>query len=466
MTTTSEIALDKVRQSLQRCKVGPDDAILVAFSGGADSLALLLLLAQIRQVTALYVNHHLRPDQDLIAEEQLNQRNCEYLGVPLILHRLGNTAVRDCCALRGNGIEEAARTLRYEALEEHRRALGYQYIATAHSADDQSETLLMRILQGSALSAFQGIAEIKQRIIRPVLGLTRVQIEQVIREAGLSWSEDATNQDLQFLRNRVRHQIVGPIASVFPQYREALDTLAQQVQQVMKMLQPQAMQLMEESVKVIDTVVQVDFSILGRAPHAVIEQVIYAAWAKVQHSEGRRLSRKAVQQVYRAITEPLASGDTIFLPDTVLRREGLFLYWQKRPEVLAEQYLSSVYSPCVNLDGEHLLVIGETDAAAIPKQQRAVLDDATLVPPLVARSARSGDEIVLAEGTKRVHALYAGWHLDRSIWWRIPVLEDTNGIVAVLAGAFGGRDRVARRCLLPTLARTSGTLYSVTNKEG
>ena len=113
-----------------------------------------------------------------------------------------------------------------------------------------------------------------------------------------------------------------------------------------------------------------------------------------------------------------------------------------------------------------MLVTGEQAHSVAPKELRARIDPSTLTLPIVARSARQGDSIRLAEGTKQVGTLLAGWHIPKEDRWRIPVLEDALGIFAVLGGAYGGRDRIAKRCLVPTLARNVGTLYSIVDIEG
>jgi tRNA(Ile)-lysidine synthase len=469
MTTTSESAAHSVQQFFSTNHISSDDTILVAFSGGADSLALLILLTQVLPIdhlAALYVNHRLRDPDELAAEEKLNQRNCELLGVPLYIERLDESAVAECARQRGNGIEEAARVLRYAVLEAKQRALGYTYIATAHTLDDQSETILMRLLQGASILSLQGIAEKRDAIIRPVLHLTRSDIESVVREKQMQWVEDSTNSDTRYLRNGIRHTLVPQISKLFPQYRESLQQAALQAQAFASLITPQIHEAEAAITQHPDGGVLLYIPRLQTVNRLVVEQVIYAAWSRLVETEGKRLPYRTVCSVYEAIMNPAGEGDSVSLHRTRLERMHDHLWWRIEDEVLAESYVSFVYSTRTELDGERQLIVGPTIEGSVPVDQRARLDQQTLVPPLIARSFCDGDVIELVEGTKKVRALFADWHLKRSDRWRVPVLEDRMGIVAVLGGAYGGRDRVSTRCRIATLAPNSGTLYSVTDREG
>ena len=133
---------------------------------------------------------------------------------------------------------------------------------------------------------------------------------------------------------------------------------------------------------------------------------------------------------------------------------------------LAGGFVSLVYSERTPLDGRHVLVRGGTPASPVPLEMRARLCDADLSGNLLVRSARRGDRIDLAGGSTLLSDLFGSWKVKPQQRWRVPVLEDERGIVAVLGSAFGGRDRVARRCLVGTLARNDATLYSITDTEG
>ncbi len=469
MSTTSETALDEVRQFFVSHQVGTSKRILVAFSGGCDSLALAILLSRLfphEHLHALYVNHRLRTELELGEEERLNAKNCNSVGIPFSIVRLDGGAVDGLSLARGNGIEDAARTLRYQVLEQKRIELGFDHIATAHTFDDQAETMLMRLLQGSGPSALQGIAPEQGVVLRPLLRVTRSMIEEVVSEYGLTASEDSTNADTHFLRNSIRHELVPHVARLFPRYREALDQVAMRNREVVRCLSPAVDAAIVELVTRSEDSVVCDLTAIGTYDRYVLEQVVYHMWSLLPTREGRRLPYRQVDSIVERLVKGGSDGERMVLADTTLEFETERLVWSNGLPALAEGYLSFVYSDQVELDGSHRLILGGAPISSVPVEKRARIDGATLAPPVVVRSYREGDTISLVEGTKKVGSLFSDWHIRRSQRWRIPVVEDTVGVCAVLGGAFGGSDRVATRCLGTALARNGGTLYSVVELEG
>jgi len=180
--------------------------ILVAVSGGVDSLALLLSAAEVAggRLGVASLDHGLRPESagEVAGVGELARS----LGVPFHTESLGLHP--------GPGMEERARKARYAALDRIARGHGYAAIATAHTADDQAETLLMRLSRGAALRGAGSIRADGPRILRPLLGVRRAQTEAVVAAAGLRPVRDPSNADPGLFRSRIRH-------SVLPVLREA-----------------------------------------------------------------------------------------------------------------------------------------------------------------------------------------------------------------------------------------------------
>jgi tRNA(Ile)-lysidine synthase len=207
------------------------ERILVAVSGGADSTALAMALcAAGRRIVVAHVHHHLRPRtawRDAAAAEALAAR----LGVPFC--RLD---VRPAEAARktGESVEMAARRLRLDALAGAARRRGIRFVATAHHADDQAETVLLRVLKGTSVHGLAGIPALREDAercvtwIRPLLGATRAEIESALRAEGIPWREDPTNAEDFALRNRIRHELLPLVEKrINPAAREALLRLAE-----------------------------------------------------------------------------------------------------------------------------------------------------------------------------------------------------------------------------------------------
>ena len=204
-----------------------DVTVLVAASGGADSVALLRGLVEIRdagegRLIAAHFNHRLRgaeSDGDQAFVEQLGRE----LGVKVV------TGQRE-----GEGVaEEALREARYEFLNQMSGVYGARYVATAHTADDQVETVLLNVLRGTGLAGLAGIPRIRQlaestTLIRPLLEVTRGQVLEYLAALGQPFREDASNRSLQYTRNRLRHELLPLLERDYnPQVREALRRLSQ-----------------------------------------------------------------------------------------------------------------------------------------------------------------------------------------------------------------------------------------------
>lgn len=194
-------------------------SVLLAVSGGADSTALLVAGAE--QADALgmrlevaSVDHGLRPESG--EEAEAVRALATSLGVPC--------TVREVALTHGPGLEARARALRYRALEAIRAERGLSLIATAHTADDQAETLLMRLLRGTALRGAAGVKEVRREVVRPMLRLRRAQARAFLQARGVGWREDPMNADPAFLRVRVRRELLpalGALAGADPTARLA-----------------------------------------------------------------------------------------------------------------------------------------------------------------------------------------------------------------------------------------------------
>ncbi len=217
-----------IRRFLREQSIGPC-RIVVAASGGADSTALLLALAQFRtegfEVIAAHVNHALR-GADSDADQAFVTDVCRSLGIE-VHTELGAVPADQ---IRREGVEAAARRVRYEALEQVRSRTQATFVATAHTRRDQAETVLMRFLTGSGSSRLRGIAPRTDRgVIRPLLESDRGEILSFLTEQKIIPREDASNDDERFLRNRIRHETMPRLLEINPNLVSTLCETARQV---------------------------------------------------------------------------------------------------------------------------------------------------------------------------------------------------------------------------------------------
>lgn len=215
--------LDKKRLAL------PGQRLLVAVSGGADSVALLYLLAalaerrQLAGLLAVYVDHGLRPTE-VAAEKQLVAEHCQQLALPFFCRQVEVKA-------RGESLEAVARCQRYQALAQVATAQQADAIAVAHTADDQAEELLLRLLRGSGRSGLSGMRSSRHgQVIRPLLETAKEELVTYLRRYHISWCEDSSNQDLRFVRNQIRLQLLPELSKYNPNIKRSLQGTARLLQ--------------------------------------------------------------------------------------------------------------------------------------------------------------------------------------------------------------------------------------------
>jgi len=204
-----------------RCGVGEGDRLLIACSGGADSVAMLRALHLLHQrrrwqltLTVAHVQHHLRPDDLAEGDATFVQQLATELGLAHLR--------RDIHPGKEAGNAEAnARQLRYQALADMARQVDATHIATAHHGDDQLETVLMALLRGTTAKGLRGIAwqrplENGPPLIRPLLGATHAQALSFLTQLDQPWREDTTNQDRSRTRARLRHDVLPILRELRP----------------------------------------------------------------------------------------------------------------------------------------------------------------------------------------------------------------------------------------------------------
>lgn len=236
--TLTTQALETVAREELLCS---GDRVLVALSGGADSLALLVFLLEQKEtlglceVAAVHVHHGLR-GADADADEAFVRAQCLERGVPLTVEHADVAAE---AAAHGEGIEEAGRRVRYACLQREAARFGAR-IATAHTRSDAVETVLLHLARGCGLAGLRGIPPQRDNIVRPLIDCTRQQVETFCAARGLEYRQDATNADTAYARNRVRHEVIPALTAINPRLSDAVGRLMAQARQDETYLQEQA----------------------------------------------------------------------------------------------------------------------------------------------------------------------------------------------------------------------------------
>lgn len=223
--------LSQVEETLQKHKMlSPRETLLVACSGGADSTALFHLLRELAprwgiRLRLVHFDHALRKG---------SERDFQFVKTLARRFHLPFYGVRAKIRVDRKGLspEENARAMRYDFFEKIAKKSGIRKIALAHHKDDQAETVLMRLIQGTGLRGLQGIRPVIRvkgmTLIRPLIELSRREIREFLRKHSISYREDRTNRSKRFLRNRIRNRLLPLLEKEFnPKIRESLSRLAQ-----------------------------------------------------------------------------------------------------------------------------------------------------------------------------------------------------------------------------------------------
>lgn len=272
--------------------------LLIGLSGGADSVALAWLLLQKRQETelvAVHVNHGLRGD-DSDGDEAFVRQLCESWQLPLEVYRAQPPE---------NPGEDWARQVRYGFYREAMEKYGADAIALAHHRDDQAETLLLHLLRGTGLTGLAGMAQdsvvLGVRVVRPLLDCSRQQLREILREAGIAWREDASNQDSRYLRNALRQQVLPLMEQLAPSASQRMAAAASILRDEDSLLEHQARQALGEAA---------DYLPLDRLhglDKALQRRIVRLWWQQGAALEERSLSHRQTEELLALVDAPVGS---------------------------------------------------------------------------------------------------------------------------------------------------------------
>jgi tRNA(Ile)-lysidine synthase len=222
-----------------------DVHVVLACSGGPDSVALLRAVSRLKQLVGgrgrlfvAHLNHGLR-GADAAADQAWLKQLCERLGLPL---HAGTADVATLAADQGDGWEAAARAARYDFLARTAEQIGARWVPTGHNQDDQVETILHRLIRGTGLTGLAGMQKARPlspivTLVRPLLEIARAQVVEYLNTIGQDYRADATNADARFTRNRLRHQLLPLVRSEFnADFDAALLRLSEQAAESQQMI--------------------------------------------------------------------------------------------------------------------------------------------------------------------------------------------------------------------------------------
>lgn len=222
------LKIEKICRS--KLNIAPGEKILLAISGGADSVALLLVLHILSdrlgiELDAMHINHGLRPNA--AKDEAFVAELCHKLGISL---KIAKADVAEIARVKSCGVEEAGRLVRYDLLQKQALASNASHILTGHHIGDLAEDILMRLMRGAAWPALGGMAWRNGNIGRPFLHEDPEDLRKLVSACNLKWREDESNQSLTFRRNRIRHIFMPMLRCENPSFNMAASRLHAQAE--------------------------------------------------------------------------------------------------------------------------------------------------------------------------------------------------------------------------------------------
>ncbi|PYN28070.1 MAG: tRNA lysidine(34) synthetase TilS [Candidatus Rokuibacteriota bacterium] len=436
-------ARDQMERTIRRhAMLAGGETVLVAVSGGVDSVALLHLLLELApewrlRLHVLHVDHQLRPESPGDADfvRTLGAR----LGVPVDVA----TVTVDS---RGS-LEAAARAARYAALETSAARVGAHRVALGHTADDQAETVLMRLLEGAGVRGLAGIPPVRGSIIRPLIELPRTALEAELRRVALPWVEDPTNRDPKFLRNRIRHELMPLLAASYnTEIARALTRLSALARETVTALDRSAGIELDRLSVLGEGAVTLPLGPLRALPRQVAAEVLRQAAERLgSRAPLRAWSHRGLR---RALTVPP--------PRRPFRLGGVTIEVSGALARLALAPLPALAERPVSVPGRtELPEIGQAletrfvgaEAYTIPREPgRVAFDAEELAGPLVVRAPRRGERFIPFGGAeRRLKTLLIDAKVPRWDRCRVPVVAAGGAIIWVGHLRRGAAARVTAR---------------------
>ena len=409
-----------------------DGLVLCAVSGGRDSMAMLHLLSALAEGAAAHFNHRLRPAAD--RDEAFVRDWCREKNIPLTC---GAGNVREFAVREGLSIEDAARTLRYAFLESAALDMGAARIATAHHREDNAETVLLHLLRGTGLQGLGGIAPVRGKIVRPLLEVSRAEIDEYVTRNQIPYVEDESNQDARFTRNRLRLEAFPLLEEISPASRR-IAAAAALLREDGEHLRREAEALLPEGE---DGAVILPIPVLNRQDGALRRRLVRAMGQRL----GAELSREQTEAVLS-----LKNGGYLDLP------QGLCAV--RKPHQLILQKQPPPPPPLALHEGEQnwgrwKVTLERRTAPGESAPDRVVLRDTG--GELTVAPWDGAGRLAVENGSRTIKRLFAdaGIPIERRGEHPAVLLDGTPVAVLGVATDWTFRPRMEENCAVITLCR-------------
>lgn len=432
-------AEDLIKRALQTVRknslITEGDSVLAGFSGGPDSTCLLYLLHAVKelyqlQIFALYINHNLRPDE-VPAEIAFCKKFCEGFGIEFLVESIDVISYsKEHCMNR----QDAARELRYQIFRKTAAKIKADKVALAHNGDDQTETLLMRLVRGAGPAGLAGIPVKRDNIIRPLLEIGREEIDEFLETRNIMPVTDSSNMKADYLRNRIRLRLMPMLKQVNPNLIQSLG---------------RTMEILREEERYFELIVtKTLMRLISRKSQQRIE-LFLSPMEAMEPVILRRVLRRAISDTeglrgigFLHIEDIIAlikkgnNGDRFVLPRNIrVIKEYSLLIITSEPPVRIAEYTLDLPGKAVIVNAHQVLTaeVDQTDRPFSDGKEAVLLDAEKMTFPLIVRPRKPGDYFYpLGFGRKKkLQDLFVDLKIARDERDSIPIVVSGEDIVWV-----------------------------------
>jgi tRNA(Ile)-lysidine synthase len=449
---------EKIRRAIERHHlIDRGDRLIIGVSGGVDSMVLLHLLNACRQIFLFdliiaHINHRLRPIESE-REAELVRREAGQLGLPC---EYGEFDVRDFANGSGLSLQEAARRIRFQFFHTLLKKHGAKKIALGHNADDQVETMLLRLIRGSGLKGLKGMLPIREgRVIRPLLEVWRKEIESYAAERAVPYLVDSTNLKETYLRNRIRLKLIPTIEKDFQSnFKEVMRRMSSFLRQEDDFLETKAVEAYGEIIREGRGELSFEWDSFNALHPAIRWRVLQRMLARISQAEALEdRDDSEVSQICQRLNRPSSSFIVNLSGGVRLeKRYGrVFLKTEAFPAIPPfEVDLTMPGRTLVRELGSEVVIEeipwGDQRIEFSESRNTALLDHERLLLPLSVRNFRPGDRFqpLGVRGTQKVKAFLIDHKIPKFERARIPLLLSGENIAWVVGYRIDERFKVTK----------------------
>lgn len=408
----------KIEKASELCKMDAIyESVIVGFSGGADSSALVhYLKSRTKNLLCVHINHMIR-GEEAIRDEFFCKSICKQYGVKFASFRVDIPYLAE---ERHQGIEQTAREERYRIFKGLlSQNPEYKCIATAHNANDDAETIVFNLTRGTA-TGVAGIRPVVGNIMRPLILTTREEILEYCERHNIQYVKDSTNEDVDYTRNYIRHHVVPALEKINPNFIEAASRLAQTATWDREYFDKIVSKIFEDN-KIED---KIDLDLIASLETPIASRVL-------QRMSGDRLDYKSIQACLRLLSEG-GVGKKINLPQGIsFKLERGYAHFIETKNLEKKEFRVTIKEGLNKIKAVNYIIGVNTDEIPLGYTEidRVSLSAEAVSGQLIARNKEDGDTIYQGKMTKKLKTIMCAKHIPSHKRDKIPLVCDDNGVL-------------------------------------